>query len=126
MYYYKLFFKLNFSVLFFLLLFYCEKSKTPIGPSIEYGKLEYKITAGEAGIFHETLHKEVKTSTYRKNPLYLLFANLNTLNLQLLALAVCASLNMIDLFLLLFALYYLVRILVINVFYLYQAKARLT
>ena len=51
--YYKLFFKLNFPVLIFLLLFYCEKSKTPIGPSIEYGKLEYKITAGEAGIFHE-------------------------------------------------------------------------
>lgn len=52
--YNKLIFKLFFTLLFLLLSFYCEKSKTPIGPSNEYGNLEYEITAGEAGIFHET------------------------------------------------------------------------
>lgn len=79
----------------------------------------------QEGKFQETLHKNVESSTYRQNPLYLLFINLNTLNVQLLALAICAALNIIDLFLLLYALYYLVRILVITIFYLHQARVNL-
>jgi len=52
--YQPLIFKIIFPLLLFYLLFYCERTKTPIEPLIEKWILEYEITAAEGGIFHKT------------------------------------------------------------------------
>ncbi len=66
-----------------------------------------------------------KSSTYRKYRWYLLFINLNAFNLQLIILALCAALKIVDLFLFFFAIYYLFRLLATMVFYIYRAQKNL-
>jgi phosphatidylglycerophosphate synthase len=77
------------------------------------------------GTFQEALTENIKSSTYRKHWWYLLLINLNAFNLQLLILALCVVLNIVDLFLLFFALYYLFRLLATMIFYVYRAEKNL-
>ncbi|UCC94474.1 MAG: CDP-alcohol phosphatidyltransferase family protein [Candidatus Omnitrophota bacterium] len=67
-----------------------------------------------------------KSSRYRKYWWYLLFINLHTLTLQVLLLALCASLKMIDIFLFFFAGYYLFRMFITFTFYTYRAQRNLS
>lgn len=76
--------------------------------------------------FEENLTGEFKSSSYRKNWWFLLFINFHTLTLQLLILALCAAFKAVDLFLFFFALYYLLRLLVMMVFYTYRAQKNLS
>ena len=77
------------------------------------------------GTFQESLTANIQSSTYRKHWWYLLFVNLHAFNLQLIILALCAALHIVDLFLFFFALYYLFRLLATMAFYLYRAQNRL-
>ena len=78
------------------------------------------------GTFQDALDQNIQSSTYRKLWWYLLFVNLNAFNLQLIILALCAVLNMVDLFLLFFAIYYLFRLLVTMIFYTHHAQKNLS
>ena len=71
------------------------------------------------------LHNNIKSSTFRKNWLYLIFVNLNCLNNQILLLFFCILIGKIDIFLYLFALYYIIRVVTYAVYFLFRAQKQL-
>ncbi len=76
----------------------------------------------EEGHFQANLKGNIQSSTYRKNRWYLVFINLNAFNLQLILLALCTALRMVDLFLFFFAAYYLFRLIATMTFYSLRAQ----
>lgn len=80
----------------------------------------------DEGIFKETLQATVTTSSFRKNIWFLIYINLNTLNIQLIILSLCAVLNIIDLFLVFFTIYYVTRFFATLIFFTYRAQDRLS
>lgn len=77
------------------------------------------------GSFQESLTQNIQSSTYRRRWWYLLFINLHAFNLQLIILVLCTALNIVNLFLFFFAIYYLFRLLATMVFYIYRAQKNL-
>lgn len=78
------------------------------------------------GIFKESLQAITATSSFRKNIWFLIYNNLNAFNLQLIVLSLCAVLNIIDLFLVFFTLYYVTRFCTTLIFFTYRAQNRLS
>ncbi|HBU69273.1 MAG TPA: hypothetical protein DEE98_02695 [Elusimicrobia bacterium] len=76
------------------------------------------------GFKHE-INAQIGTSTFSGNIFYLVFVNLHAFNLQLLFLLICALLNIVDVFMFVFASYYLFRIIFNLTFYTHRAGARL-
>lgn len=79
----------------------------------------------DEGILKEDLQATIGTSSFRKNIWFLIYNNLNAFNLQLIVLSLCAVLNVIDLFLVFFALYYVARFCTTLIFFTYRAWSRL-
>ncbi len=77
-------------------------------------------------ILKENLQATFETSLFRKNIWFLIYTNLNTINIQLLILLLCAVLNIIDLFLVFFTIYYITRFLATLIFFTYRAQSRLS
>lgn len=75
--------------------------------------------------FKHDINAKFGTSTYSRNPFYLLFSNLNAFNLQLPVLLICYFVSAVDIFMLFFAGYYLFRYIFILLFYTYRASTRL-
>lgn len=84
-----------------------------------YSKL---LSAKEKGEFHDSLTAPIQSSSFRRYIWYRLFINLHAINLQLLALALLAVLGQAPLFLILWAIYYLIRAAVHFIFYLRRAS----
>ncbi len=80
----------------------------------------------DEGILRENLQATSTTSSFKKNIWFLIYANLHTLNLQLIILSLCAVLNVIDLFLVFFTIYYVTRFLATLIFFTYRAQDRLS
>jgi hypothetical protein len=75
--------------------------------------------------FQDPLTRNIQSSTFRSFWWYQVFININAFNLQVLLLAVCASLGVPHLFLLYFSIYYFARLIIVLVFYFQRAKSRL-
>jgi phosphatidylglycerophosphate synthase len=80
----------------------------------------------DEGHFKENLQATIKASSFRKNFWFLIYTNLNAFNLQLIMLALCAILNIIDLFLVFFTIYYVTRFFATLIFFTYRARNRLS
>jgi len=80
----------------------------------------------DEGHFKENLQATIKASSFRKNIWFLIYTNLNAFNLQLIILALCAILNIIDLFLICFTIYYITRFFATLIFFTYRAQNRLS
>ena len=91
---------------------------TRIGMTYDYQSIQ-KVK--DTGMFKETLSNKIGTSTYSNNMLYLIFENLNAFNFQLVALLIFYSSGMIDVFMLLFACYYILRFLIHSIYYTVKA-----
>lgn len=80
----------------------------------------------DEGHFKENLQATIKASSFRRKILFRIYINLNAFNLQLIILSLCAILNIIDLFLILFSAYYITRFLATLIFFTYRARNRLS
>lgn len=68
----------------------------------------------------------IQSSTFRRWFLYRLFINLHSVNVQLLLLAVCTALQLVQFFMILFGCYYFLRALAFSSFLLYRSRTVLS
>ncbi len=78
------------------------------------------------GTLQEDLQATFSTSSFKKNFWFLIYTNLNAFNLQLIILSLCVVLNVVDLFLVLFAIYYVTRFFASMIYFTYRAHNRLS
>ena len=82
---------------------------------------EKVLSIKEMGQTRESLTNQIQSSRFRNHIWYRLFINLHAVNLQLLILVLMAAIGRAPLFLLIWAIYYVVRVAVHFTFYLHRA-----
>ncbi len=80
----------------------------------------------DEGILKENLEATFTTSSFKNNIWFLMYTNLNAFNLQLIILSLCVVLNITDLFLIFFTIYYVTRFFATLIFFTYRAQNRLS
>jgi len=93
------------------------------GSTISDAYMSKLYESGEGGV-GQAPTKAIGSSRFRGNPFYALYINLHTVNFQLALLAAAVLLGKIEVFLYIFALYYVVRPVTIFVYYVNAARRK--
>ena len=80
----------------------------------------------DEGYLKENLQAIFTASSFRKNIWFQIYTNLNAFNLQLIILSLCTVLNIIDVFLIFFTIYYITRFFATLIYFTFRAQNRLS